>query len=557
MVADEACRTRVREDIARLQTRPQISLLLPVARDEERLLRATVESIGRQLYRDWQVFIAVPAALDARCKARLAEYSRTDSRIEIVHAETLDMGALANAAMAAATGGFVAVLEQGVELSEFALYLFAKAINKHIDSDLLYCDEDVIYEDGRHGEPFFKPGWDPELLLGQDYFNRLGVYRRALVVASGGLRSGLDGTHAWDLVLRCAQKTHVSRIHRIPVVLHHRRKGPPSYRGEGAVDMVQQHLDRNGEHAVVIPHPAAPGMCKTRFVLGERRPRVSLIIPSRDQRELLEKCITSIRDRTSYRSFEIVVVDNQTADPAALQYLDDLQHSGSARVLRYDHPFNWSAINNFAVAECDADVVGLVNNDIEVVSPGWLADMAALAMRPAVGAVGAMLTFPDGSVQHAGIVLGITGAAGHIFKGLPATAAGYFGRLQLLQNYSAVTGACLLVRRDRYIEAGGLDEDHLPIAFNDVDFCLKLRKRGYRNLWTPDAVLVHHESVSRGYEDTPAKRARLAEEERQLRARWAEWLADDPCYNPNLTLHREDSSLAWPPRMPGPCDIEP
>jgi GT2 family glycosyltransferase len=296
---------------------------------------------------------------------------------------------------------------------------------------------------------------------------------------------------------------------------------------------IEEHIARNGELAVVTRHPAIAGSFKTRFLLGDRKPLVSLLIPTRDRRDLLETCVTSIHERTTYRHFEIIVVDNESSDAGTLQYLEHLEHWGTARVLRYAQPFNWSAINNFAVAQARGDVIALLNNDIEVLDSSWLENMAALAVRPAIGAVGAMLLYPDRTVQHAGIVLGLRGIAGHPHRLAMPCASENHGRLQLLQNYSAVTGACLVVSKDRYFEAGGMDED-LAVAYNDVAFCLKLRQLGYRNVWTPDAVLLHKESASRGYEETAAKRARLASEGDRLRARWQGWIDDDPFYNPNL-----------------------
>ena len=553
MFCDENCRQRVRLAIADFDHQPEISMLLPVSHQDGRFLREAIDSVRRQIYSRWQLCIGAPAEYRPDLEALFEEYRRIDRRITVVYGQAGEgLSWLANAALTQARGDFVALLADTDGLSEFALYFVAAAINRNPQLDLLYSDEDVIREDGTHANPFFKPQWDPELILGRDYFNGLGVYRRSLLTQVDGFRTTFDDGYCWDLVLRCVDKTHASRIHRIPYVLYHRRSrtsGPG-----GALKAIEEHIARKGQCARVTRHPTLPSAYQTRFLLGDREPLISLVIPTRDRRDLLEPCVTSILERTAYRRFEIIVVDNQSSEPQTLDYLEHLEHSGAARVLRYPHPFNWSAINNFAVRAAKGELIGLVNNDIEVLSPTWLQDMAALAMRPETGAVGALLLFPDRRVQHSGIILGITGIAGHVHKLQSSESLGYFGRLTLLQDYSAVTGACLVVRTDRYREIGGLDERDFPIAFNDVDLCLKLRERGYRNMWSPSAVLIHHESATRGYETGSEKKARFTKEQRRMREKWSKWLEDDPCYNPNLTRDEEDFSLAWPPRLPRPCN---
>jgi GT2 family glycosyltransferase len=278
---------------------------------------------------------------------------------------------------------------------------------------------------------------------------------------------------------------------------------------------------------------------------------VSLLIPTRDGRELLQTCVESLLEKTSYRGFELVIVDNQSSAPDALEYLSNLERHGAARVLRYDQPFNFAAINNFAVREARGEYVGLLNNDLEIVEPGWLEEMLSHAARPGVGAVGARLLYPDRTVQHAGVILGIGGVAGHGHKHLSADAEGYFCRARLTQDFSALTAACLLLRRETYLAAGGLDEE-LAVAFNDIDFCLRLRERGLRNVWTPWATLIHRESKSRGRETTPSKMVRFRREFEEMKRRWGDKLLADPAYNPNLTLDAENFSLAWPPRVRKP-----
>src|SRR5690606_24899046 len=277
-------------------------------------------------------------------------------------------------------------------------------------------------------------------------------------------------------------------------------------------------------------------------------PKVSLIIPTRDKVELLRMCVESIFSKTTYPDFEVVVVDNQSSDPDALAYLAELEELERVRVLRYDAPFNYSVINNWAVSQCDGEVIGLVNNDIEVISPGWLEEMVSQAIRPGIGAVGAMLYYPNDTIQHAGVVLGVHGVAAHLYCGMPRGYPGHGGRALVTQSLSAVTAACLVVRREVFEQVGGLDEQ-LQVAFNDIDFCLRVRQAGYRNLWTPFAELYHHESASRGKEDTDEKKERFLGEVRCMQKRWDSALLEDPAYNLNLSLSSLCCEPAIPPRF--------
>jgi GT2 family glycosyltransferase len=294
-----------------------------------------------------------------------------------------------------------------------------------------------------------------------------------------------------------------------------------------------------------------PTTYRVRFPLPAEPPKVSLIIPTRDGCDILRACIESILSKTTYPNYEIVIVDNQSSDEKTLRYFDEIQKTG-IRVLRYNEQFNYPAINNFAVENVDGAVVGLINNDIEVISPEWLTEMASHALRPEIGAVGAKLYYSNDTIQHAGVILGVGGVAGHSHKYFPREVPGYFSRLCLTQNLSAVTAACLLVRRDSYLRVGGMDSENLTVAFNDVDFCLRLCEIGLRNVWTPYAELYHHESLSRGAEDSPEKIARFQKEIRYMMERWGDRLRNDPYYNPMLNLDREDfrPNFKAPPPKP-------
>ena len=457
-----------------------------------------------------------------------------------------------NAALESAKGEFVALLDHDDMLSPDALFQVVKALQTRPDAGLLYSDEDKINEAGERFEPHFKPQWNPDLLLAQNYVSHLGVYRTSLVREVGGFRKGLEGSQDHDLVLRICQRLSPSQVVHIPHVLYHWRATAGStalsaseknYTSMAGLKAVRSYLDavmpqaqvRAGQHAntyrVAWPLPSPP-------------PLVSLLVPTRDKLHLLQPCVDAILKLTSYPHFELLILDNQSTCSQTLAYMHDVaKQDPRVRVLRWDAPFNYSAINNFGVANARGSVIGLVNNDIEPINPEWLEEMVRQVCRPDIGCVGAKLYYPNDTIQHAGVVLGIGGVAGHSQKYFSRNALGYFGRLHLAHNVSAVTGACLLVRKEVYQQVGGLDEEHLKVSFNDVDLCIKVREAGYRNLFTPYAELYHHESVSRGPNDTRAKRAVADAEAQFMRQKWGKLLDTDPYYNPNLTLVHEDFSL--------------
>ncbi len=414
-----------------------------------------------------------------------------------------------------------------------------------------------IYEKSRRFDPYFKPDWNPELLLAQNYICHLGVYRRERVVAMGGFRKGFEGAQDWDLVLRFTEGLETSAIRHIPAVLYHWRAHRSSsagnvaakpYARESGQQAVSAHLERIGDR-ITLEAVCGGVYYLPRFAV-QAGALVSILIPTRNHVDILRRCINSLA-KTTYKNYEIVIIDNQTNDEATLRYLRAVKRSNVARVLCYDHPFNYAALHNWAVPHARGEFLCLLNNDTEVISSEWLGAMLGLAQRPGVGAIGAKLLYPDGSVQHAGVITGIGGVAGHAQKYAGQNSCGNFNRMALLHDVSAVTAACLLVRRDFWDVAQGMEE-RLGVAFNDVDFCLKLRELGLRNIWTPQAVLYHHESKSRGMDRYPEKLRRFALEHAYMQWRWGATLKRDPAYNPNLTLEREDFSLAFPPRVARP-----
>ncbi len=544
------------------EQRPLISVLMPVYNTPEKWLVKAIESVRGQLYPHWELCIADDASPEPHVRTVLADYARRDARIKVTHREQNGhISAASNSALALATGGFTALLDHDDELPPSALaeVVFALAANPALE--FLYSDEDKIDELGRRFDPYFKPDWNPDLLRGQNYTCHLSVFRTGRLQAIGGFREGYEGSQDWDLTLRAIEGLDSARIHHIPRVLYHWRAIPGStalvidqkqdYPFVAARKALADHLTRTATAGELVE--VAGRHWRIRRPVPTPAPRVSIIIPTRNAEGLLRLTISSIVAKTTYPNYGIVVVDNGSDAPATLAYLEELRRAGT-RVLDYAAPFNFSAINNFAAREAGGDVLAFLNNDLEVIAPDWLDEMAAQALRPEIGAVGAMLYYPDDAVQHAGAVLGLTGpagkegVAGHAFKGAKRGDEGQRNRLRLVQNYSAVTAACLVIRREVFEQVGGFNERELAIAFNDIDFCLRVLAAGYRNLWTPFAEFYHHESASRGLEDTPEKVERFRSEVGFMRSKWGRLLDRDPAYNPNLSLQHEDFSLAFPPR---------
>jgi O-antigen biosynthesis protein len=556
----EEVRSAIRGSIAELASNPRISVVMPTWNPKIEWLLEAVNSVRNQIYPHWQLCIADDASSDPRVREALERLAREDGRIKVVFREANGhISAASNSALELATGDWVALLDHDDVLPEHALALVAQAIVSNPGVGLIYSDEDKIDESGQRLNPYFKSDWNLELFRSQNMISHLGVYRRDLVDRVGGFRIGLEGSQDYDLALRCIELLGADQIVHIPRVLYHWRihaestaasASVKSYAQEAGLNALREHLRRTGIAGEVELTPFL--LYRVHYSVPNPPPRVILIIPTRNGLELIRQCIRSITEKTTYSNYEILIVDNGSDDPGTLEYFRSLAANPLVRILRDDRPFNYSALNNRAVGFATGDFVCLVNNDIEVITPGWLDEMVGIAVQPGVGAVGACLWFPDDTLQHGGVTTGMHGLAAHAHRNLSRGNPGYFGRAVATQVLSAVTAACLLVRKSVYLEVGGLNEEDLSVAFNDVDFCLKLREAGYRNVWTPFAELYHHESATRGVEDTPEKKARFSREVIYMRKRWGALLDEDPFYNPNLTLDRPDCSLAWPPRV-GKC----
>lgn len=549
--------TRNRRDLAAqvtaLTNTPTISVLMPVYNTPADLLEAAIESVATQVYPHWELCIADDCSTAPHVRTILESWRRKDPRrIKLALRESNGHIAHAtNSAFALAGGDWVALLDHDDILRENALAEVALTLAQHPLAELIYSDEDKIDSRGRRFDVHFKCGYAPELFRSMNYFNHLTVHRAANIRAAGGWRPGFEGSQDYDLNLRILERIDAGGVVHIPKVLYHWRAVTGSTALAGAEKgyaftagwkALKEHAARTGLDADVCEIPNVPHY-RLKHRVAAPAPLVSLIVPTRDNADVLRTCLDSIRAKTTYGNYEILVVDNNSEEDETLAYFEELARDELVRVLPHPHPFNFSAINNAAVRLARGSIVGLVNNDIEVITADWLTEMVSWAQQPAIGCVGAKLYYPDDTVQHAGVILGIGGVAGHSHKTLPRDSRGYFSRLKVVQTLSAVTAACMLVRKNVYAQVRGLDSEHLKVAFNDVDFCLKVRNAGYRNVWTPFAELYHHESKSRGLEDTPGKIARFNGEIDVMRARWPRDLDYDPYYSINLTKDREDFSL--------------
>jgi len=543
---------------AGLPNRPRISVIMPVYNTPESWLTKAIESVRIQAYPDWELCIADDASTQSHVRPLLEEYMRKDARIKVVfRPKNGRISAASNSALELATGEFAALLDHDGELAPHALLCCAEIILARADAEVIYSDEDKIDEQGFRFDPHFKPDWNPDLLTSQNYFSHLCVYRTATLRTIGGFQTGFEGSQAWDVALRIVERIPPQSIHHIPRVLYHWRATDGStamhpdqenFAGAPARKALEDHFARVGQKASL--HMVRDGHWRIQYPRPEPPPLVTLIIPTRNARKLLATCVESIFAKTSYPNFEILIADNDSDDPELIAFYAGMKARGRFHMLPCPGSFNFSAINNRAVKHANGTIVGLLNNDLEIIHPEWLDEMVSHAVRPEIGAVGAKLFYPNFRIQHAGVITGLGGIAGHVFRGLPRHEAGLNYRPHIVQNFSAVTAACLVIRKAVYLEAGGFNEHQLKVAYNDVDFCLKVQSLGYRNLYTPFAELVHHESASRGADDTPEKIRRFEQEVEFIKTHWGERLLNDPAYNPNFSLDNEDFEFAYPPRLP-------
>ena len=533
--------------------RPMISVVMPTYNSDIDLLNAAIQSVTTQSYTNWQLCIADDGSDIDAVKNAIKAWVDKDSRITAVFGqESAGIANNTNSALQLAGGEYCVFLDHDDLLADHALYEVAKVIIDNPALKLVYSDEDKIDSTGARVDPHFKSGWNPDLLLSQNYICHLVALRKDVIQLVGGCRTGFEGAQDHDLLLRVMEVVTADEVRHIPKILYHWRMAEgstasnasaKSYTTDSGVAAIADYLSRTGSKAVVEAGKY-PNTYRVKWDLPTAAPKVSIIIPTRDRLDILSQCIGSVLQLTDYPDYEIIVVDNESTEPSTLDYFEQLKAQDNVRILRYDGEFNYSAINNYAVSQANGSVITMMNNDIEVIEKEWLRDMVGHALRSEIGCVGAKLLYKNNMVQHAGVILGIGGVAGHAHKYFDSESAGYFSRLHLTQNMSAITAACLTVEKKLYQQVGGFNEKDLKVAFNDVDFCLRVRSLGLRNVWTPYALLYHHESVSRGHENTHEKQTRFKSEALYMKNQWGELLESDPAYNRNLTLAREDFSLA-------------
>lgn len=533
--------------------RPKISFVVPLYKTPEKYLRKLTESFQEQTYSNWELCFSDGSGAQSPLTELLKELTAKDNRIKYVsHEEPLQISENTNSAIEIATGDFIAFADHDDELTPNALFECVKAINEKPQTLVIYTDEDKMSMDGhKFFQPHFKPDYNPDLLCTVNYICHLFVVSRKVIEKVGGLRSEFDGAQDYDFVLRCVEAVKDEEICHIPKILYHWRchedstaENPESklYAFEAGRRAVQAHYERTGIHAEVFKGEYL-GLYRTKFI-RDHDPLISIIIPNKDHIDDLKRCMESIEQKSTYKNYEYIIVENNSTDSATFEYYKKLEaENPKVRMVYWDGVFNYSAINNYGASFAKGEYLLLLNNDTEIINPDCLEELLGYCMRKDVGAVGARLYYEDDTIQHAGVVIGFGGIAGHCFVQQKRGTTGYCHRIICAQDYSAVTAACMMVKKSAFDAVGGLSEE-LAVAFNDIDFCMKLRKAEYLIVYNPYAELYHYESKSRGLEDTPEKVARFNKEIATFEKKWPEILENgDPYYNPNLTLKSQDFSL--------------
>jgi len=539
-----------------LEKKPLLSLILPVYEISPKILSETIESVKTQIYSNWELIIVDDNSNRLDLKRKLIELDGSDNRIKVIFRDTNGhISKASNTGIQKCRGQYILFLDHDDLLRKHSLLRFAQVINTNLSCKFIYSDEDKINAFGKRVDPYFKPDWNPDLLLSQNYICHLTCIHSDLVRQVSGFREGFEGCQDWDLFLRVTELLNEDDIIHIPEVLYHWRKGSGStasgvgakkYVYENSIKTVESALERREVNAKVELTGKPNNYIRVKYQISEPLPLVSIVIPTRDHSDLLRVCVDGILNKTTYHNYEILILDNESEDKKTLSYFESLNSNDRIKILKIAGEFNYSKINNEGVKETNGDLILLLNNDIEPINDDWLTELVSLAERSEIGCVGSKLLYPCNTIQHGGVVLGLGGLAGHAFKGYPSDHKGYKNRLNLVQNYSAVTAACLMVKKELFERVNGFNEEDLIVAFNDVDLCLKINKLGFRNLWTPYALLYHHESASRGDDLSPKKQKRFQKEADYIKKTWKQIILNDPCYNVNLTLDREDFSIGHP-----------
>ena len=532
---------------------PKISIVVPLYKTPEKYLLQLVESVKAQTYPNWELCLSDGSGENSPLTSFLKSLEAGDERIKVAYNEqALQISENTNAGIEIATGAYIAFADHDDELTPHALFECVKALNKDRKIRLIYSDEDKMSMDGhKFFQPHFKPDYNPDLLCTVNYICHLFVVQREILDQVGTFRKEFDGAQDYDFIFRCVEAVDPSEIYHVTKILYHWRchedstaENPESktYAFEAGKRAIEEHYHRTGIRAEVYQGEFL-GLYRTRF-LRDYDPLISIIIPNKDHIEDLKRCMDSIDQKSSYKNYEYIIVENNSTDEKTFQYYKNLEEENpKAHVVYWDKEFNYSAINNYGATFAKGEYILLLNNDTEIINETCLEELLGYCMRSDVGAVGARMYYEDDTIQHAGVVIGFGGIAGHCFVLQPRGTTGYCHRIICAQDYSAVTAACMLVKKSAFDEVGGLTEE-LAVAFNDIDFCMKLREAGYLIVYNPYAELYHYESKSRGLEDTPEKVARFNKEMQIFERRWPDILRNgDPYYNPNLTLKSQDFSL--------------
>jgi glycosyltransferase involved in cell wall biosynthesis len=522
---------------------PKISIVVSTFNTPKKFLLDTLNSVLSQTYSNWQLCIADSSTKKTTMHI-LEIFSKNDERIVVKFLnKNKSITTSTNEAISLATGEYIAFLDHYDILAPFALYEIVKAINKNTDVDFIYSDEDKISKNAKKRfNPYFKPDFSPDLLRSCNYISHLSVINRQLLNQVGYIRKDFEEAWDYDFILRCTEKA--KKIVHIPKVLYHLRDiknlNIKTHSFDVARKALSEHLERISLKGTV-ENLNRPGFHKINYdILGE--PKISIIIPNKDHKEDLEKCINSIL-KSTYKNYEMIIAENNSTDKTIFEYYDFIKNRYSfIRFIEWNKPFNYAAINNFAVLHSTGDILLFLNNDIKVINNNWLEEMLMFIQRNDVGVVGAKLFYPDNTIQHAGVIVGLGGSADHSHRYFPGESDGYFMRLKIVHNVSAVTGACLMTKKSIFMQVGGFDERY-QIAFNDIDFCLKVRQKGYLIVFSPFVKAYHFEFKTRGIDDTFEKKKRFNREKEMFINSWKDILVfGDPYYNPNLTLHKFDFS---------------
>lgn len=553
-VPDEAALEKQRHH--HFEYSPLISVAVPAYRTPEKFLAQMIDSLLAQTYGNWELCIANGSPEDSAMKKVLEEYTKKDSRIRVSElTENKGIAGNTNAALEMAQGEFVGLLDHDDLLAPNALYEIALALGKDRALDAVYTDEDkVTTELDEHFQPHLKPDFNLDLLRSNNYICHFFVVRRSIVQKVGGFRQEFDGAQDHDFIFRCIETAE--KVGHIPEILYHWRTHKASTADNPASKMyafdagkraIEAHLKRTGTEGIVS-HTPDLGFFRVKYPV-QGQPLVSVIIPNKDEKETLKACIDSIREKTEYPNYEIIIVENNSTTDEIFQYYKELSQDPRIRLLRWKKEFNYSAINNYGVRHANGEYLLFLNNDVTVITPGWIKELLGVCQRPEVGAAGVKLIYPDNTIQHAGCVIGLGGIAGHMFVDMPANRTGYLHKASILQDMSAVTAACMMMKRTAFEEAGGFTEK-LSVAFNDVDLCLKVRKNHKLIVYDPYVQLYHMESKTRGAEDNKEKVRRFQEEIEYMRCQWIDILKKgDPYYNRNLSLTKWNYSLRPLPGM--------